>query len=46
LIFPYRKDVEFAGYSIPHPLDKALNLRVQTTGASPYFDFNARIIYV
>jgi len=25
--------VEFAGYSIPHPLDNAINIRVQTTGA-------------
>eukprot|EP01124_Arcella_intermedia_P019205 TRINITY_DN263_c0_g1_i1.p1 TRINITY_DN263_c0_g1~~TRINITY_DN263_c0_g1_i1.p1 ORF type:complete len:198 (-),score=51.05 TRINITY_DN263_c0_g1_i1:26-562(-) len=24
------KDVEFAGYSIPHPMDPVLNLRVQT----------------
>jgi len=27
-----RKEVEFAGYSIPHPLENAINIRVQTTG--------------
>mmetsp|Transcript_24048 Transcript_24048/g.66812 ORF Transcript_24048/g.66812 Transcript_24048/m.66812 type:complete len:156 (+) Transcript_24048:157-624(+) len=27
--------VEFAGYSIPHPSEKVVNVRVQTTGGRP-----------
>jgi DNA-directed RNA polymerase I and III subunit RPAC2 len=26
-------DVEFVGYSIPHPSETRMNLRIQTTGA-------------
>ncbi|CAM9461196.1 unnamed protein product [Choristocarpus tenellus] len=28
-----RSDVEFCGYSVPHPSEPKMNLRVQTTGA-------------
>ncbi|GIX65270.1 DNA-directed RNA polymerase I/III subunit, putative [Babesia caballi] len=28
-----RKDVVFAGYSVPHPMQPEVNIRIQTTGA-------------
>ncbi|XP_077974557.1 DNA-directed RNA polymerases I and III subunit RPAC2-like [Styela clava] len=28
-------EVEFCGYSIPHPAENKLNLRIQTNGVSP-----------
>lgn len=32
------KDVEFCGYSIPHPSENLLNLRIQTYGATTAVD--------
>jgi DNA-directed RNA polymerase I and III subunit RPAC2 len=31
-ILAQRSDVEFVGYSIPHPSENRLNLRLQTAG--------------
>jgi DNA-directed RNA polymerase I and III subunit RPAC2 len=31
---PSSPDVAFCGYSIPHPSEKVVNLRIQTTGAT------------
>jgi DNA-directed RNA polymerase I and III subunit RPAC2 len=33
-IFAYSPDVEFCGYSIPHPSEAVMNLRIQTWGES------------
>ena len=30
LTLPFSPDVEFCGYSIPHPSDPKMNLRIQT----------------
>ena len=32
---PFRKDVDFCGYSCPHPFEKKMHIRVQTTGDLP-----------
>jgi len=31
-----KKDVEFCGYSIPHPSENKMNLRLQTNGMSSF----------
>jgi len=31
----YSPDVEFCGYSIPHPSEAVMNLRIQTWGTYP-----------
>jgi DNA-directed RNA polymerase subunit L len=35
LTYGYSPDVEFCGYSIPHPSEAVLHLRIQTWGQSP-----------
>lgn len=33
--YPVSPDVEFCGYSIPHPSEELMNIRIQTYGTSP-----------
>lgn len=35
-------DVEFCGYSIPHPSEAVLHLRIQTWGTGPFIDHDKR----
>lgn len=38
-MFPFSPDVEFCGYSIPHPSEAVLHLRIQTWGLLPPYDY-------
>lgn len=33
----YSPDVEFCGYTIPHPSESKMNIRIQTYGVFPLF---------
>jgi len=35
-----RPDVEFCGYSIPHPSENFMNLRLQVVGKLDFFEGN------